>query len=321
MHYLRRPSWWLPESAATPEQVFWNRRKFLMAGAAVAGAAALGGAEPSHAMQAGAPFSPSPKRNSSYNAGRAITPESVNSSYNNFYEFGSSKDIHQKAQALPSEDWTLKIDGMVANPVELSIEDLIARAPVEERVVRHRCVEAWSMVVAWIGFPVSALRSIVEPMGSARYVRFESFEDSDVAPGQRTSFYPWPYVEGLTIDEAMNDLAFLVVGAYGKVLPKQFGAPIRLHLPWKYGFKSNKSLTRISFTDRKPKGFWEEINDDEYGFWANVNPEVSHPRWSQANERVLGADNRIPTQIYNGYGDQVAGMYSGMQDLGAALYR
>jgi sulfoxide reductase catalytic subunit YedY len=194
--------------------------------------------------------------------------------------------------------------------------------PIEERVIRHRCVEAWSMVTPWIGFPLAALVAEAKPLGSAKFLRFETFLDSDVARGQRQHWYPWPYVEGLTMAEATNELAFMVVGAYGRVLHKQFGAPIRLHTPWKYGFKSIKSITRISFVEEQPVSFWEELQAKEYGFWANVNPEVAHPRWSQATEEVLGTGERVPTQLFNGYGAQVASLYTGMEaQLGDRLWR
>ena len=340
MHYIRRPEWALKETAATPEAVFWNRRAFLTGGATFGAAAFAGGAAAaqesggyfdwlfssrtavdSKAFE-GTPFTPKPPMNPAFvNAGREITDEIVNSTYNNFYEFASHKKIFDKAQALPTDGWTVKLDGMVAKEQEIGIEDLLKKVSVEERVIRHRCVEAWSMVVPWIGFKLSDLMAIAEPQASAKYVRFESFNKPDVAAGQRASYYPWPYVEGLTIEEAANDLTFMVVGAYGKVLPKQFGAPVRLHVPWKYGFKSNKSITRISFTDERPVSFWEEVQAKEYGFWANVNPEVSHPRWSQATERVLGTEERIPTQLFNGYGPQVASLYAGMENLGDTLYR
>ena len=178
------------------------------------------------------------------------------------------------------------------------------------------------MVVPWIGFPLPAFLALAKPLGSAKYVRFETFLDPSVARGQRQFWYPWPYVEGLTMKEAGNDLAFLVVGAYGKVLPHQFGAPMRLHLPWKYGFKSIKSLAKITFTEERPVSFWEELQSKEYGFWANVNPEVPHPRWSQASERVLGTDTRAPTEVFNGYGPEVAGLYAGLEaEFGDRLWR
>jgi len=320
MIYLRRPSWWLPESAATPESVYLNRRA-LMAGA---GAAAIAATAPSVALAAKPeePFSPMPARNPTYaDAGRPVTDEKLNATYNNFYEFGSHKRIADSAQKLVTDGWKIAVDGLVEKPFEISTDDLIAGAPLEERVIRHRCVEAWSMVVPWVGFPLSHLLSLAKPLSGAKYVRFETFKDSDVARGQLQFWYPWPYVEGLTIEEASNELAFLVVGAYGKVLHKQFGAPVRLHLPWKYGFKSIKSIVRVSLVEERPVSFWEELQSSEYGFWANVNPEVDHPRWSQATEQVLGGDGRIPTQLFNGYAEQVASLYTGMEGLGEALWR
>lgn len=340
MHYLRRPTWRLPETAATPEHVFWNRRRFLKLGAgamAVGAVSACGDAGDAGAALAdsgGAKegdlayygldtelFSPRPAMNPLYaDAGRPITDEITNGSYNNFYEFASHKRIFDKAQALPTDAWTVVVDGLVENEKTYDVDDLLARMPMEERVVRHRCVEAWSMVAPWIGFPLSALLNEARPLSAATYVRFESFKNPSVAPGQNNTLYPWPYIEGLTIDEAAHELNFMVMGAYGKLLPKQFGAPIRLHTPWKYGFKHNKSVTRITLTDKRPVSFWEELQGNEYGFWANVNPDVPHRRWSQATERVLGTDERVPTQLYNGYGEQVAALYADKTGLGDALF-
>jgi len=333
MKYLKRPRWWLPERAATPESVFVNRRRILAATGGVAGLGALaalgastGGmmtSAPAVAATPLEPFRPEPPRNPAYaDAGRAITDEATNTTYNNFYEFGSHKAIHEASQALETDPWTIRVDGAVEEPREIDVDDLIGRMPVEERVIRHRCVEAWSMVVPWIGFPLSALVAEAKPLSRAKYVRFETFLDPDIARGQRQHWYPWPYVEGLTIEEAGNALAFMVVGAYGKVLHKPFGAPIRLHLPWKYGFKSIKSIKRISFVEERPVSFWEELQRSEYGFWANVNPEVDHPRWSQATERVLGTDERIPTEKFNGYGEEVAHLYDGLEaEHGDRLWR
>lgn len=335
MHYLRRPRWRLPESAATPERVFWNRRAFMKAGAGAAaiGAAGLGAGEAR--AQFGwlfgssevvgldtEPFDPKPATNPAFaDAGRAVTDEKLNGAYNNFYEFNpASKQIFEAAQALPTEGWEVVLDGEVEETKTLGMEEILSQMPLEERVVRHRCVEAWAMVAPWIGFPLSALMEKAKPLSSAKYVRFESFYKPEIARGQRNRLQPWPYVEGLTIEEAANPLSFMVVGAYGKILPKQFGAPIRLHTPWKYGFKHNKSITRISFTKERPVSYWEQLQGSEYGFWANVNPKVSHPRWSQASERVLGTNERVPTQLYNGYAEEVASLYSGMSDLGDALF-
>lgn len=332
MIYLKRPRWALSEAAATPEHVFRRRRAFLAGGAgltALGAAAALSGPLTAMAPPANAaptpltPFDPNPPRNPAYaNAGRAVTDETVNTTYNNFYEFGSHKRIASAAEALQTDGWTVKIDGAVEAPQTVDMDTILTKMPLEERVYRHRCVEAWSMVVPWVGFPVARLLETARPLGSAKYVRFETFLDPDTARGQRQHWYPWPYTEGLTVEEAANDLAFLVVGAYGKVLHKPFGAPIRLHLPWKYGFKSIKSITRITLTEDRPVSFWEELQSKEYGFWANVNPEVAHPRWSQATERVLGSDDRIPTEIYNGYGPEVAALYTGMEEkVGDRLWR
>jgi methionine sulfoxide reductase catalytic subunit len=206
------------------------------------------------------------------------------------------------------------IDGMVERELTLDAEELIRKLPLEERLYRHRCVEAWSMAVPWTGFPLAALVAMARPLGSARYLQMETFERPDEAPGQRASWYPWPYVEGLTMAEATNELAFIATGLYGKPLPKQNGAPLRLVTPWKYGFKSVKSIVRLTFTDQRPVSFWETIQASEYGFWANVNPDVPHPRWSQAQEKPLGGDGRIPTLLFNGYAEFVADLYRGLDN-------
>jgi sulfoxide reductase catalytic subunit YedY len=202
---------------------------------------------------------------------------------------------------------------MVAEEKRLDVTELIGRMELEERVYRLRCVEAWAMTIPWTGFPMAALVKFAEPSSGARYVRMETFENPRVAPGQRQFWYPWPYVEGLTMAEATNELAFMVTGLYGRPVPNQNGAPLRLAVPWKYGFKSIKSIKRVTFTDQRPVSFWEELAADEYGFWANVNPDVPHPRWSQATERVVGTDERVPTRLFNGYGDYVARLYDGME--------
>jgi sulfoxide reductase catalytic subunit YedY len=321
MHLIRRPSWYLPERDATPESVFLNRRSLIKGAGALALGAAFAPSGPAAAAPAGAPWSPAAPANPAFlDAGRAITPEKINSNYNNFFEFGSSKDIAARAQELVSDPWSIRIDGACAKPQKIGFEDLIKKMPIEERVYRHRCVEAWSMVVPWTGFPLAELVKMAEPTSDAKFVRFETLADKDTMPGLRQRWYPWPYTEGVTIEEAMNPLSLMVVGAYGKTLHKQFGAPIRLHLPWKFGFKSLKSITRISFVSDRPTGFWEELQASEYGFWANVNPEVPHARWTQAEERVLGEDRLIPTQLYNGYGEEVAGLYKDKLALGRALW-
>jgi methionine sulfoxide reductase catalytic subunit len=314
MHIRRRRGWELPESAATPEAAFLDRRALVAGLGAAAALPALGGEVRAQDADPSAGLYPA-KRSDRYTLGdREITPEAVNANYNNFYEFGTSKRIASAAQALRIRPWEIRIDGMVEQERTLGIDDLLKQVSIEERLYRHRCVEAWGMAVPWSGFPLKALLDIAKPLGSAKYVRFETFMDPRMAPGQRTPLYPWPYVEGVTMAEAANELSFLVTGAYGKPLAKPFGAPIRLALPWKYGFKHIKSIRRVSFTDQRPKGLWEALQPAEYGFWANVNPAVAHPRWSQADEEVLGsAGKRIPTLLFNGYGEFVADLYKGLE--------
>ncbi|MCA3647782.1 MAG: protein-methionine-sulfoxide reductase catalytic subunit MsrP [Methylobacterium sp.] len=312
MPIIRRRGWEIPEHQVTPEAIAMNRRS-LMKGVGAAGLLLAGG----RAAMANDPaptdnLHPYP-RNAAYAVERELTPERITSRYNNFYEFGTTKSIWQEAQALKTRPWSIKVDGLVEQPFEIGIDDLITAMPREERVYRFRCVEAWGMTVPWSGFAMKAFLDRAKPLGSAKYLRIETFVDPRIAPGQRQIWYPWPYVEGLTIAEAANELAFLVTGIYGKPLPKQYGAPIRLALPWKYGFKSIKSIKRITFTEERPKSFWEVLQSAEYGFWANVNPEVAHPRWSQATEEVLGENRRIPTQLFNGYGDYVADLYKGLE--------
>jgi sulfoxide reductase catalytic subunit YedY len=323
--------WELPDSAATPEQVFRDRRrlmKTIAAGPIVLGTPGLLAACDDSQAESSAPaetqlaaaVEPDPSahlypvsRNLRYRLDRDVTPEDLATTYNNYYEFGSSKNIHKKAQKLPLRPWTVTIDGLVEKPFTIDIDDLLAKMPLEERLYRLRCVEAWSMAVPWSGFPLKALVELARPLAGAKYLRMETFLDPDNAPGQKASWYPWPYIEGLTIEEATSELAFIATGLYGKPIPKQNGAPLRLAVPWKYGFKSTKGIVRFEFTDMRPLTYWEEIQAREYGFWANVNPEVSHPRWSQATERVLGSDSRVPTQLYNGYGEFVAHLYEGLE--------
>jgi sulfoxide reductase catalytic subunit YedY len=315
--------WELPESAATPEAVFADRRRLMKGIAAgsillAAGALGAGRARAEAAADPSAKLYPV-KRNETYKLDRPITDEKLATSYNNYYEFGSSKDIKDDAQALPLRPWTVTIEGKVEKPITIGIDDLLAKMPLEERLYRHRCVEAWSMAVPWSGFAMKALVELARPLGDAKFVEMQTFQNPDVAPGQRASWYPWPYTEGLTIAEATNELAFMVTGIYGKPLPPQNGSPLRLATPWKYGFKSIKSIVRFNFTDQRPKSFWETLQDSEYGFWANVNPEVPHPRWSQATERVLGSDERVPTQVFNGYAAYVTDLYKGLE--AEPLYR
>lgn len=304
MRVVRRKGWEIAERLVTPEHLALNRRTVL---GAAAGSVLLPPLASSPARAQGAP------RNPKYTVDRPLTDEKDATTYNNFYEFGTDKSIYRAAQRLPVSPWTIKIDGMVEKPRTVDFDELMKTMPVEERIYRHRCVETWAMTVPWTGFPLSALVKMAAPLASAKYVAFETLQDPKTMPGLRFGGFDWPYIEGCTMAEANNDLAFLATGMYGKTIPKQDGAPIRLVLPWKYGFKSIKSIVRVSFTDKRPATFWEGLQPSEYGFWANVNPAVSHPRWSQATERLLTSEERVPTKIYNGYGEFVAGLYS---DLG-----
>lgn len=303
MHIMKSRPWNLSEHLATPEHIFLNRRKFMVgvgAGALIAGTGlANAAANPKFA-----------------DAGRPITTENVSTNYNNFYEFGLDKRISASAEALVTTPWPIVIDGLVDKPMTIDAAELIKKMQLEDRVYRHRCVEGWSMVVPWTGFALKDLLAMVSPKAEAKYVQFETFNNPDMAPGQRPGLfgsYPWPYTEGLTMAEAMNDLAFVPTGAYGKDLPKSMGAPIRIHLPWKYGFKSIKSIVKISLVKDRPMNFWQAIQSSEYGFWANVNPAVPHPRWSQAREQVLGTEEVVPSKIFNGYGEFVADLYKGLE--------
>ena len=296
MFVHRRRGWELPERLATPERFVTGRRAVLAGGA---GLLAAGIARPSRAAE-----------DTKYPPGRPITPESVATTYNNYYEFGDDKSIYRAAQRFPISPWTIEFAGMVAKPRTMDLGDLLKQVQMQDRVYRHRCVEAWAMTVPWTGFPMTDLLKVAQPTSSAKYVVFESAANPKTMPGVRNSLYPWPYIEGCTMQEAQNDLTFMVTGMYGHELPKQDGAPIRVHLPWKYGFKSGKAIVKVSFTDKQPETMWHAIQPSEYGFWANVNPDVPHPRWSQATERLIGTDQRVPTVIWNGYGEWVASMYA-----------
>ncbi|MDB2324055.1 protein-methionine-sulfoxide reductase catalytic subunit MsrP [Alphaproteobacteria bacterium] len=310
-----RRSWELPESAATPEDVYLNRRQWLKAagftglgiGAVLAGNGLM--ARSALAAIDGYPF----PRNDAYELDRAITEEEEATTYTNFYEFGSSKNIWKKTDKMKADPWAVTIDGMVEKEMTIDAGDLVKMmGGAEERLYRHRCVEAWAMAVPWSGVPLANLMKIANPSKGAKYLRMETFLDPAVAPGQKQSWYPWPYVEGVTIEEANNELAFLATGIYGKPLPNQNGAPIRLVTPWKYGFKCIKSISRFTFTDERPVSFWEQLAGKEYGFWANVNPGIPHPRWPQRTERLLGTGQRVPTQIFNGYREQVEPLYANL---------
>lgn len=322
------PSWQLPDHLVTPESAFWNRRKFLktLTGAGIgASALTLGACQKSSAIEPelrrtlGRPLEGVTPNAAFQDVGRPVTEQVHASSYNNFYEFGGTKNIWSNAQRLPTDTWTLEVGGLVKHPRTYDVDDLTSRFPLEERVYRFRCVEAWAMVVPWIGFPMRSLMADVEPTSAAKFVQFSSYYDSQVTSGPAWEFalnLPWPYTEGLRIEEMANELAFFAVGIYGNTLPKQHGAPIRMVLPWKYGFKGAKSIVKIEFLDQQPATFWNTIAPNEYGFEANVNPTVPHPRWSQATERIVGTNTNPfdwetqPTLIYNGYGDYVADLYA-----------
>ncbi|MHA6645242.1 protein-methionine-sulfoxide reductase catalytic subunit MsrP [Mesorhizobium sp. A623] len=307
----------IPASCITSKDA-WLSRRSLLTGSIAAG---VGSILPTAALSA-----PLNAASTEYTVPDKPTPKQDVTTYNNFYEFGLGKsDPSENSGAFKPLPWTIKVDGMVSRPTTFSFEDIMRMFPLEERVYRMRCVEAWSMVIPWDGFPLSALLDKVEPLGSAKYVAFETVVRPDEMPGQKGLFQPlaWPYVEGLRLDEARHPLTILAVGVYGETLPNQNGAPIRLVVPWKYGFKGIKSIVRISLTDKQPPNTWNLTAQNEYGFYANVNPNVPHPRWSQATERRIGgggffSSNRIPTEIFNGYGDEVASLYSGM-DLKANI--
>lgn len=317
----------ISENEVTDENTFNNRRQLLKSMGFVGASSLLGFSQQSHAFGL---FGKSEKfqrtaldttKNPAYQISEKLTPEAKAISYNNFYEFGTGKDDPvEKAQGLTVNPWELIIDGEVDNPLKLDYDDLFQSFDIEERIYRFRCVETWSMVVPWNGFQLSKLIEKAKPNAKAKYVAFETLYRPDEMSGQRSRFsgggIDYPYVEGLRLDEAMHPLTLMSVGLYGKTLPPQNGAPIRLVVPWKYGFKSIKSVVRIKLTNKQPPNTWNDLQPREYGFYANVNPEVSHPRWSQAQERRLGAGGllgtqRIPTLKFNGY-DEVASLYSGM---------
>jgi sulfoxide reductase catalytic subunit YedY len=295
--------------------MFLNRRE-LLAGAAATGAIALltkaRAAEP--AAPAGKPLPHT--RNAKYSVTETPNKYAEITGYNNYYEFGTDKeDPQQNARTFKPEPWTVTVDGEAEQKGKFTLEDILKPQALEERIYRFRCVEAWSMVIPWVGFQLSALLERFKPTSRAKYVEFTTLYDPSRMPGQRAPILNWPYVEGLRIDEAMHPLALMVVGLYGQTLPNQDGAPLRLIVPWKYGFKSIKAITRINFTERQPRTAWNVAAPQEYGFYANVNPQVDHPRWSQASERHIGGGflaQRRPTLMFNGYADLVADLYKGM---------
>jgi len=291
-------------SEVTPKDAYLNRRRFL------AGMALLGGGFAASA-RAATPFGAIVK--SPFSTDEKPTPYADVTSYNNYYEFGTSKEQPARyAKTLKTSPWTVSIEGAVAKPRKLDLDAVMKMAPMEERIYRHRCVEGWSIVVPWIGFSLNALIKQVEPTAKAKFVAFETLYDTQQMPMGRFAGITLPYVEGLRMDEAMHPLAMLCFGLYGEILPNQNGAPIRLVVPWKYGFKSIKSIVKIRFVDKMPPSTWNLSNAREYGFYSNVNPAVDHPRWSQATERRLGEFRKRPTLLFNGYGDQVASLYAGM---------
>jgi methionine sulfoxide reductase catalytic subunit len=329
---MRRRTWSIvPASEITPEWVYVNRRQFMKGLIAGAGALAIAGcAAPPAPTPEPTPVASGPQPTTAPSLlpasdaqpvaslqtdelSDALTSHEAVTTYNNFYEFGMDKDDPARnAKGFVTSPWTVEVSGLVSKPGTFGVEDLIRRFPPEERIYRLRCVEAWSMVIPWLGFPLASLLKAVEPTSDAKYVRFETLLDPQRMPGQRSGWYDWPYVEGLRLDEAMNELALLSVGLYGKMLYPQNGAPIRLVVPWKYGFKSIKSIVKIELVAEQPASLWMKAAPNEYGFYANVNPDVPHPRWSQATERRIGEGGRRETLPFNGYTEQVASLYAGM---------
>ncbi|MCB0199042.1 MAG: protein-methionine-sulfoxide reductase catalytic subunit MsrP [Caldilineae bacterium] len=313
----------IKSSEITPENVYLNRRTFMKG----VGLAALGGLAVAACAPAATPIAEpaastagtaAPVATASTGATTDELGDPVNSyeqitNYNNFYEFTTDKEkVAGLAKDFPTRPWTVEVGGLVNNPGTFSIEDILSTFEREERVYRLRCVEGWSMVIPWLGFQLSKLLEKADPQSSAKYVRFETLMDPDKMPGERSSWFEWPYVEGLRIDEAMNPLALIATGLYGKELLPQNGAPLRLVVPWKYGFKSIKSIVKIDLVEEQPTSLWMAAAPNEYGFYANVNPEVQHPRWSQRTERRIGETKRRETLMFNGYGDEVAHLYDGM---------
>ena len=301
-------------SEITPKSLYYNRRDFLRTAGILTGSALLAACAPSVSGQA----VPTPSDMAAYAGKTDELGAPLNSfeditNYNNYYEFSTAKDaVAPLSVNFKSHPWSVAVGGMVNKPQTFAIEDLLKMFPQEDRIYRLRCVEAWSMVIPWQGFPLASLLKAVEPTSDAKYVAFTTLMDTTQLPAEASSFYPWPYTEGLRLDEAMNDLTLLVTGLYGDPLPPQDGAPIRLVVPWKYGFKGIKAIVKIDLTDTQPATFWNTISPDEYGFYSNVNPNVDHPRWSQATERRIGQFDRIPTLMFNGYYDEVASLYTRM---------
>ncbi len=307
----------IKHSELTPEHIYLSRREFMQGiGAIVTSAVALSACAPLSPSNAGVDptASAAPTAIATMDElGAAATPFATVTGLNNFYEFTTDKEgVAKLAEGFVTEPWTLTVGGLVEHPGTYSVDDLGRRFPPQERVYRMRCVEGWSMVIPWLGFPLAGLLREVAPLTAAKYVRFEALYDPEALPGQRRQTFSWPYVEGLRLDEAMNDLTLIATGLYGKSLLPQSGAPLRLVVPWKYGFKSIKSIVKIDLVEEMPVSLWMAAAPGEYGFYANVNPDVPHPRWSQASERRIGESASRPTLPFNGYGEQVAGLYEGM---------
>jgi len=312
----------MPESELTPESVYFNRRDFLKGvGAVTTFALGLNGCAPGsdEAVNEHPELNPTPlektvypaPRQTRYKMDRPLTKEVVAAHYNNYYEFSETKeDVDHHAQKLKIQGWTVEVSGLVQKPRTFDIDDMLKTFQLEERFYRLRCVEAWAMAVPWTGFPLKALLDAVQPLSKATYVKFTSFHQPFTAQGQLAIWQPWPYSEALTIKEASNDLAFMATGIYGHPLPKQHGAPLRVAVPWKYGFKSIKAITKIELIDYTPQTFWNTLQGTEYDFVANVNPNVPHPRWPQTKEKMIGTEEIRLTQLYNGYSDFVADLYS-----------
>lgn len=322
-----RPPWYLPERSATDERGYRNRREFIrLLGLGAAGFGLLGCTSSDEKREPSPPMERAPgedesnpnadlypaQRNDRYTVERPLTDEEIATSYNNFYEFSEDKEaVRRLASQLDIRPWNLEITGLVDKPLKLTVDDLVRKLPLEERIYRFRCVEAWGMTVPWTGFALKDLLALAEPKSSATHVRFLSFYRPEQAPNQkRATWYEWPYYEALRMDEAMHELTMGVTGLYGHELPKQNGAPLRIITPWKYGYKSPKSIVKIELVDHQPKTFWNDLAPSEYSFLSNVDPEVPHPRWSQATERLIGSDERVDTRKFNGYGELVASLYA-----------
>lgn len=327
--FISRKPWDIPESRHTAESVYRNRRQHRREFLRSIGIAAIGtglspiligcGQPTDEELKAAGAVAPLPEeqkqlypaqQNEAFEYGRPETIQRDAAEYANFYEFTSTKAVYRYVDKFEPTPWKIEVDGLCAKPQTLDLDDVYKQFSLEERAYRHRCVETWAMCVPWTGFRLSDLLKTVEPEPAAKYVEFKTFNRPEQASQMQDPTYPWPYSEGLTMDEAKNELTFLATGIYGEPLPKQHGAPVRLVVPWKYGFKSIKSIVRITLTDKQPKTFWNELIPHEYGFEANVEPDVPHPRWSQATEWMLGSRERYDTVKYNGYGDYVAKLYN-----------